>query len=111
MNGGKLCNMIWILWKRNHTWDLVPQPPRNNIVKCRWAYQTKFTFEGSIERHKAHLVAKGFSQQEGINYTNTFSTVAKMSYVRLILSLVACFGWQIHQMDVKSSFLHGDLSK
>jgi hypothetical protein len=54
---------------------------------------------------------KGFSQQEGINYTETFSPIAKMNYVQLILSLVAHFGWKIHQMDVKSAFLHGNLSK
>jgi hypothetical protein len=57
------------------------------------------------------LVAKGFSQQEGIDYTKTFSPVAKMNYVQLILSLVAFFRWKIHQMDVKSAFLHGDLSE
>ena len=54
---------------------------------------------------------KGFSQQEGIDCTETFATVAKMNYVWLILSLVARFGWQIHHMDVKSSFLRGDLSE
>jgi hypothetical protein len=96
---------------KNHTWDLVPRPQGKNIVKCRWVYKTKFTFEGVVEHHKACLVAKGFSQQEGIDYTETFSLVAKMNYVRLILSLVARFGWKIHQMDVKSSFLHGDLSE
>jgi hypothetical protein len=96
---------------KNHTWDLVPQPQGKNIVKCRWVYKTKFTFEGVVECHKSHLVMKGFSQQEGIEYTKTFSLVAKMNYVQMILSLVAHFGWKIHQMDVKSSFLHGDLSE
>ena len=47
--------------EKNYTWDLVPRPPRKNIVKCRWVYQTKFTFEGAIEHHKSHLVAKLFS--------------------------------------------------
>ena len=54
---------------------------------------------------------KGFSHQEGIDYTETFSPVAKMNFVRLILSLAAHFGWLIHQMDAKSAFLHGDLAK
>jgi hypothetical protein len=53
---------------------------------------------------------KGFSQQEGIDYTETFSSVAKMNSVRLIFSLATHFEWKINQMDVKSSFLHGDLS-
>jgi hypothetical protein len=57
------------------------------------------------------LVGKGFSQQEGIDYIETFAPVAKMSSVRLILSLAAHFEWQIHQMDVKRAFLHRDLSE
>jgi hypothetical protein len=57
------------------------------------------------------LVAKGFSQQEAINYTETVVHVANMNSVRMILSLVARFGWWIHQMDVKSVFLHGELSE
>jgi hypothetical protein len=80
-------------------------------VKCRWVYRTKFTSEGVVERHKACLVVKGFSQQDGIDYTETFSPIAKMNFTRLILSPVARFGWKIHQMNVKSAFLHGDLSE
>ena len=71
--------------------------------------QTKFTSNDNVEHHKSRLVAKGFSQKEGIDYTETFSPIAKVNYVRLILSLAAHFGWSIHQMDVKSAFLHGDL--
>jgi hypothetical protein len=96
---------------KNHTWDLVPRPQGKNIVKCRWVYKTKFTSEGVVEHHKACLVVKGFSQQEGIDYIETFSPVAKMNYVRLILSLVLALAGKIHQMDVKSAFLHGDLSE
>jgi hypothetical protein len=94
---------------KNHTWNLVPQPQGMSIVKCRWVYRTKFTSKGVFERHKAHLIVKGFSQQEVIVYTETFAPVAKMNSVQLILSLVAHFGWKIHEMDVKSAFLHGDL--
>jgi hypothetical protein len=65
-------------------------------VKYRWVYKTKFTSQGVVERHKAHLVAKGFSQQEGIDYTETFSLVAKMNSVQLVLSLAALFRWKIH---------------
>ena len=64
--------------------------------------------DGAIEHHKSRLVLKGFSQQEGINYTDTFIPVSKMNSIRLIISLVAFFGWSIHHMDVKSAFLHGD---
>jgi hypothetical protein len=58
-----------------------------NIVKFQWVYNTKFTFEGIVERHKSRLVANGFSQQEGINYAETFSPVSKMNFVQLIISL------------------------
>jgi hypothetical protein len=95
--------------QNNHTWDLVPCPSGKNIVKCRWVYQTIFTSKGSIECHKDPLVAKGFSHQEGINYTETFALVAKMNFIQHILSLVAFFRWKIHEMDAKSAFLHGDL--
>jgi hypothetical protein len=57
------------------------------------------------------VVENGFYQQEGINYIETFALVVKMNYVRLILSLVAHFGWEVHYMDVKSVFLHGDVTK
>ena len=94
---------------KNHTWEHIPQPQGNNVVKCRWVYKTKFTFDGVVECHKDILVAKGFAQQEGIDYTKTFSPIAKMNSVQLILSLATHFGWELHQMDVKSAFLHGDL--
>eukprot|EP00253_Pinus_taeda_P017786 PITA_17786 len=84
----------------NDTWDL---------VRCKWVYRTKFGPDGKVDRHKAHLVAKGFSQVEGTDYTETFSLVSKMNSIHLVLSLVASFKWEVHQMDVKYAFLHGDL--
>jgi hypothetical protein len=80
-------------------------------VKCQWVYKTKFTSEDVVERHKAGLVAKVFSQQEGIEYIKTFAHITKMNFVRLILSLSTRFGWEIHHMDVKRDFLHGYLSE
>ena len=97
--------------EKNHTWDLVPRSSRKNVVKCQWVYRTKFTSEGVIEHHKDCLVIKGFSQQEVINYTETFYLVANMNFGQLILSFATRFGWEIHQMDVKNAFLHGDLDK
>ena len=82
--------------EKNFTWDLDPRPTDKNVVKCRWVYRTKFTSNGVVERHESCLVAKGFSQQEGIDYMKSFSPVSKMNSVRLILSVVACFGLSIH---------------
>eukprot|EP00253_Pinus_taeda_P009585 PITA_09585 len=93
----------------NDTWDLVPLPKGRKLVRCKWVYRTKYGPDEKVDKHKARLVAKGFSQVEGIDYTETFSPVAKMNFVRLVLSLTASFKWEVHQMDVKSAFLHGDL--
>ena len=67
--------------------------------------------DGSVERLKVRLVAKFFSQVEGIDYNETFSPVAKMNSIHLVLSLVALHNWEVHQMDVNSTFLHGDLQE
>jgi len=93
----------------NDTWDLVPFPKGRKLVRCKWVYRTKFGPDGKVAKHKACLVAMGFSQVEGIDYTETFSPAAKMNSIRLVISLVASFKWEVHQMDAKSSFLHGDL--
>eukprot|EP00253_Pinus_taeda_P023024 PITA_23024 len=93
----------------NDTWDLVPLPKGRKLVICKWVYRTKYGPDGKVDKHKARLVAKGFSQVEGIDNTETFSPVAKMNSIRLVLSLAASLKWEVHQMDVKSAFLHGDL--
>ena len=93
----------------NDTWEHVPLPKGRKLVRCKWVYRTKYGLDGIVDKHKYHLVAKGFSQVEGIDYTETFSPVAKINSVRLVLSLAASFKWEVHQMDIKSAFLHGDL--
>jgi hypothetical protein len=95
----------------NDTWDFVPLPKGRKLVRCKWVYKTMYASDGSVERHKAHLVAKGFSKVEGIDYHETFSPVAKMNSICLVLSLDASHKWEVHQMDVKYAFLHGDLKE
>ena len=80
---------------KNHTWDLCTLPKGRKLVRCKWIYCTKFSVGSSIDKHKPHLVAKGFSQVEGINYTETFAPVIKMNSICLVLSLVASQGWPI----------------
>jgi hypothetical protein len=95
----------------NDTCDLVPLPKGRKLVRCKWVYRPKYASDGIVERHKARLVAKGFSQVEGINYNETFSPVAKMNSICLVLSLAASHKWEVHQMDVKSTFFHRDLQE
>jgi hypothetical protein len=93
----------------NDTWDLVPLLKDKKLVRCKWVYITKYGPYGKVDKQKARLVAKCFSQVEGIGYTETFAPVAKMKSIHLVLSLAASYKWEVHQMDVKSAFLHGDL--
>jgi hypothetical protein len=93
------------------TWVLVPRPPGVNIVGCKWIFKTKQRPDGSIDKHKARLVARGFTQRHGIDYGDTFSPVVKPATVRLVLSLAVSRGWSLRQIDVSNAFLHGFLSE
>jgi hypothetical protein len=74
-------------------------------------FTIKHTREGKVERYKARLVARGYSQAYGIDYDETFAPVAKMSTIRTLISCAANFGWPLNQLDVKNAFLHGDLQE
>lgn len=93
------------------TWELAYLPKGKKAVSCKWIYTVKQNPEGKIERYKARLVARGYSQTYGIDYDETFAPVAKMNTVRILISCGANFGWPLHQLDVKNSFLHGDLQE
>ena len=80
-------------------------------VGCKWVFKTKNDSLGNIKRHKARLVAKGFTQREGIDYTETFSPIYKKDSLRIIMALVAHFDFDLHQMDVKTTFLNGNLEE
>ncbi|KAH9760840.1 Integrase catalytic domain-containing protein [Citrus sinensis] len=95
----------------NQVWDLVELPKEAKDIGCKWVFKIKRDSLGNIERYKARLVAKGFTQQERINYHDTFSPVSKKDSFRIIMTLVAHFDMELHQMDVKTTFLNGDLEE
>ena len=80
-------------------------------IGVKWIFKTKLKENGEIDKFKARLVAKGYAQQYGVDYTEVFAPMAKMDTIRIILSTAAQYGWNIFQLDVKSTFLHGDLNE
>uniref|UniRef100_A0A1J3K4I8 Retrovirus-related Pol polyprotein from transposon TNT 1-94 n=2 Tax=Noccaea caerulescens TaxID=107243 RepID=A0A1J3K4I8_NOCCA len=96
---------------KNGVWDIVPLPEGHKAVGCKWIFKTKLDCNGNVERYKARLVAKGFNQKEGIDYCETFSPVSRKDSLRIILALVAQYDLELHQMDVKTAFLNGDLEE
>ena len=101
----------FISLQKNNTWELVDLPPGRNLVQCKWVYKTMFPADGSPLKYKARLVSKGYSQVHGIDYNDTFAPMAKMDSIRLVLAIAAYNHWEVHNMDFKSSFFHGDLNE
>nr|GEY27056.1 integrase, catalytic region, zinc finger, CCHC-type, peptidase aspartic, catalytic [Tanacetum cinerariifolium] len=96
---------------RVKVWRLVPRPEGKSIIKTKWIFKNKKDESNLVIRNKARLVAVGYSQQEGINYDETFVPVARIKAIRLFLAYAAHKDFTVFQMDVKTTFLNGILKK
>jgi hypothetical protein len=97
--------------EHNHTWELVDLTAGHRLITMKSVFKLKKNEAGEVVKHKARLVARGFSQQEGIDYDDAFTPVAHIESIRILLALTVQEGWHVHHMDVKSTFLNGDLKE
>ena len=95
--------------KDNEVWDIVELPKGIKTIGCKWVFKTKHDSKGNVKRYKVRLVVKEYTKKEGINYKETFSPISKKDSLRIVMALVAHFDLELHQMDVKTAFLNGDL--
>ncbi|KAL0536340.1 hypothetical protein IC582_025286 [Cucumis melo] len=97
--------------KANNTWKLCTLSPEKTTICCKWVYKIKFSHDGSIDHYKACLCAKGYTQQEGIDYHETFTPVTKLVTVCVLISIASTCNWSYHQLNVNNAFLQGDLDE
>lgn len=97
--------------KKNETWKLVKRPTNRKVIGVKWLFRTKLNPDGSINKHKARLVVKGYAQIFGVDFSDTFAPVARLDTIRLLLAIPAHKGWKVYQLDVKSAFLNGILEE
>ena len=97
--------------EKKQTWQLVPRPQHKNVIGVKWVFRTKLNADGSINKHKARLVVKGYAQVYGIDFSETFAPVARFDTIRMLLAIAAQEGWEVFQLDVKSAFLNGFLQE
>ena len=95
----------------NQVWDLVKAANGIKPVGCKWVYKRKRGVDGKVETFKARLVAKGYTQKEGIDYEETFSPVAMLKSIKILLSITAYYDYEIWQMNVKIAFLNDNLEE
>ena len=95
----------------NNTWVLVDLPPTCKPIGCKWIFRKKMKIDGTIDKFKARLVAQGFRQKLGIDHFDTYAPVARITTIRLLVALATIYHLEVHQMDVKTAFLYGELDE
>ena len=96
---------------KTRTWDLIDLPSGKSAISCKWVYKIKTRSDGTVDRYKAHLVTRGFTQEYEIDYEETFAHVALLSSVMTLIAVSTARKWPLFQMDVKNVFLNGELSE
>ena len=96
---------------KNETWELVPRLVDKNVIGTKWVFRNKMNKQREVVKNKDRLLCKGYSQKEGIHYDETYSLVARIEVVRLLLAYVVQKKFKVYQMDVKSGFLNGELEE
>jgi hypothetical protein len=96
---------------KNDVWDIVPRPKGKSVATSKWIYKIKHADDRSIDKHKTRFVARGFSHVEGIDYEETFAPVARYTSIQTIIALASALGWRLHLMDVKTTFLNGEIEE
>jgi hypothetical protein len=94
-------------FERNQVWTLVDPPRYVNVIGTKWVFKNKQRKDGEVVRNKAHLVAQGYSQVEGLDFGETFAHIARLEAIRILLAFAMPKGFKLYQMDVKSAFLNG----
>ena len=97
--------------EKNKTWDLVELPTGIKPIGLKWVFKIKRNANGTISKYKTRLVAKGYVQRHGVDYEEVFAPVARIETIRMIIALAGSHGWEIHHLDVKTAFLHGELKE
>jgi hypothetical protein len=91
----------------NQVWTLVEPPHDVNVIGTKWVFKNKQGEDSEVVRNKAHLVAQGFSQVKGLDFRKTFTLVARLETIRILLAFAVSKGFKLYQIDVKSAFLNG----
>ena len=97
--------------EKNNTWILVDLPKSFKPIGLKWVFKIKRNADGSVSKYKARLVAKGYVQRHGIDYDEVFAPVARVETIRMVIAFAASKDWEIHHLDVKTAFLHGELKE
>ena len=95
----------------NHTWELANLPPASKPIRSKWIFKRKLKPDGSVDKYKVRLVAKRYRQKKGLDYFDIYSPVTKITAIRMLIAIAVLHNLDIHQLDVKTSFLNGELNE